>query len=109
MSPRFKTEWYQDARGDAPVHRWLTEELSEGARELAGAAILEILQADGPGVCGTRFAANSATASSSFAWTATPNLGSTPPAEVAGRSRRANYFKARESSTASSVTPTATG
>ena len=55
VSPRFKIEWYQDARGDAPVHRWLTEELSDGARELVGAAILEILQADGPDVCGTRF------------------------------------------------------
>jgi hypothetical protein len=55
VSPRFKIEGYQDARGDAPVHRWLTEERSEGARELVGAAILEVLQADGPGVCGTRF------------------------------------------------------
>ena len=55
MSPRFTIEWYQDARGDAPVHRWLTEELSDEARELVGAAIPEILQADGPDVCGTRF------------------------------------------------------
>jgi putative component of toxin-antitoxin plasmid stabilization module len=33
----------------------LTEELSDEARELVGAAILEILQADGPSACGTRF------------------------------------------------------
>jgi hypothetical protein len=55
VSPKYKIEWYQDAGGDAPVHRWLTEELSDEARELVGAAILEILQADGPDVCGTRF------------------------------------------------------
>ncbi len=55
MSPRYKIEWYQTAAGDAPVHRWLTQELSDEACELVGAAMLEILQADGPEVCGTRF------------------------------------------------------
>jgi hypothetical protein len=55
VAPNYKIEWYQDSGGDAPVHRWLTEELSDEARGLVGAAILEILQADGPDVCGTRF------------------------------------------------------
>lgn len=55
MSPRYKIEWYQTVTGDAPVHRWLTQELSEEACELLGAALLEILQADGPDVCETRF------------------------------------------------------
>ena len=55
MPPRYKIEWYQTAEGDAPVHRWLTQELSDEACELVGAAMLEILQADGPEVCGTRF------------------------------------------------------
>lgn len=55
MPPRFKLEWYVDAEGDAPVCRWLAEELVDAARELIGAATLEVLQADRPGVCGTRF------------------------------------------------------
>ena len=55
VSPKYKIEWYQTAAGDAPVHRWLTQDLSEEARELVGAAVLEILQADGPDVCGSRF------------------------------------------------------
>ncbi len=52
--PPYTIEWYRE--GDyAPVYRWLTEELSEEACELIGAAMLEILQADGPDVCETRF------------------------------------------------------
>ena len=89
MSPKYKIEWYQDAGGDAPVHRWLTEELSDEARGLVGAAILEILQADGPDVCGTRFGRQLARAFSNFAWTATHSLGSMPPADVAGKCQRA--------------------
>jgi len=55
MPPKYKLDWYLTADGDAPVHRWLTEELSEEACELIGAAMLEILQEEGPNVCGTRF------------------------------------------------------
>ena len=51
---KYQIEWYREG-DDAPVYRWLTEELSEQACALVGAAILEILQADGPNVCETRF------------------------------------------------------
>ena len=50
----YQIDWYRDGN-DAPVYRWLTEELSELACELVGAAIREILQAEGPNVCETRF------------------------------------------------------
>src|SRR4051812_19077206 len=55
MPHKHKLDWYRTEGGDAPVHRWLTEELSEEACELIGAAMLEILQAEGSNVCGTRF------------------------------------------------------
>lgn len=55
MPPKYKLDWYLTVDGDAPVHRWLTEDLSEEACELIGAAMLEILQEEGPKVCGTRF------------------------------------------------------
>lgn len=55
VPPKYTIDWFVDSDGDAPVHRWLVETLSDEARELVGAALLEVLQAEGPGVCGTRF------------------------------------------------------
>jgi len=49
-SPPYTLEWYEDANGEAPVLRWLREELSSQKRRALGTAMNEILQWLGPDV-----------------------------------------------------------
>lgn len=51
----YELEFYEDARGDQPVRRWLKEELSPAKRRALGHAMDEILQDLGIAVCGTEF------------------------------------------------------
>jgi hypothetical protein len=51
----YKLEFYEDARGDQPVRRWLTEELSRSQRVALGEAMREQLQERGVGVCATQY------------------------------------------------------
>lgn len=53
--PAFEIEFYEDEHGDAPVLRWLCEELSPRKRRALGAAMNNVLQRLGIGVCGTEF------------------------------------------------------
>jgi hypothetical protein len=52
---RHQLELYEDERGDAPVLRWLREDLSPRKRRALGAAMNNVLQQLGIGVCGTEF------------------------------------------------------
>jgi hypothetical protein len=51
----YQLEFYEDASGDSPVRRWLTEGLTRAQRFALGQAMREQLQAKGVGVCGTAF------------------------------------------------------
>jgi hypothetical protein len=51
----YSLEFYEDARGDKPVLRWIREELTRTQRAALGRAMREVLQERGIGVCGTEF------------------------------------------------------
>ncbi|MFT3914123.1 MAG: hypothetical protein QM704_08390 [Anaeromyxobacteraceae bacterium] len=51
----YEIEFYEDAHGDAPVLRWLREELSPRKRRALGTAMNRVLQELGVGVCNTKF------------------------------------------------------
>jgi hypothetical protein len=51
----YEIEFYEDEHGDAPVLRWLREELSPRKRRALGTAMRRLLQVLGIGVCGTGF------------------------------------------------------
>jgi hypothetical protein len=53
--PAWEIEFYEDERGDQPVRRWLRDELSPRKRRALGAAMRQVLQVVGVGVCGTEF------------------------------------------------------
>jgi putative component of toxin-antitoxin plasmid stabilization module len=53
--PPYRIEFYQDEAGRKPVLRWIKEELTPRKRRVLGAAMNEILQHQGLGVCGTAF------------------------------------------------------
>ena len=53
-SPPYALEWYEED-GEAPVLRWLREELSPQKRRALGTAMNEILQHLGPNVVQTNF------------------------------------------------------
>lgn len=53
--PEYEIEFYEDEHGDAPVLRWLREELSPRKRRALGTAMSRVLQLLGVGVCGTEF------------------------------------------------------
>jgi len=48
-------EFYEDEHGDAPVARWLREELTLPKRQAIGYAMHLVLQRLGVAVCGTEF------------------------------------------------------
>jgi hypothetical protein len=52
---KYEIEFYEDDHGDAPVLLWLREELSPRKRRALGAAMNNVLQVLGVGVCGTEF------------------------------------------------------
>lgn len=51
----FDIEFYEDERGDAPVRRWLREELTLAKRQALGYAMQMVLQELGVAVCGTEY------------------------------------------------------
>jgi hypothetical protein len=51
----YKLEFYEDERGDAPVRRWLREELKLAKRQALGYAMQIVLQRLGVAVCGTEW------------------------------------------------------
>jgi hypothetical protein len=51
----YRLEFYEDERGDAPVRRWLREELTLAKRQALGYAMQVVLQRLGVAVCGTEF------------------------------------------------------
>jgi hypothetical protein len=51
----YELEFYEDENGDAPVLRWLREELTPTKRRALGAAMLRTLQELGIAVCGTEY------------------------------------------------------
>ncbi len=51
----YTLEFYEDERGDAPVRRWLREELTLANRQALGYAMQIVLQRLGVAVCGTEF------------------------------------------------------
>ena len=51
----FRLEFYEDQNGVQPVRRWLMSDLSAEERRTVGAAMREILQQQGIGVCGSGF------------------------------------------------------
>jgi hypothetical protein len=51
----YRIEFYEDEHGNAPVLRWLREELSPRKRRALGTAMHRVLQVLGVGVCGTKF------------------------------------------------------
>jgi hypothetical protein len=51
----YRLEFYEDERGDAPVRRWLREELTLAKRQALGYAMQIVLQRLGVAVCGTEF------------------------------------------------------
>lgn len=52
---RYELEFYEDEHGDAPVLRWLREELTPAKRQALGYAMQVVLQRLGVAVCGTEF------------------------------------------------------
>jgi hypothetical protein len=91
------------------VHRWLTEELSEEACELIGAAMLEILQEEGPNVCGTRFGRQLGDGVFEFRLDGDPQAWIDQARAKRGSCPLAAASEVRRSNTASSVMRTATG
>lgn len=58
MTPRkspYTLIFYTDASGGQPVREWLVAELSAEDRRTVGAALRELLQEQGIGICGTGF------------------------------------------------------
>ena len=53
--PPYTLEWYEEEGGEAPVLRWLREELSAQKKRALGTAMNEILQHLGPDVVETNF------------------------------------------------------
>ena len=53
--PEYELEFYEDEHGDAPVLRWLREELSPRKRRALGTAMNRVLQVLGVGVCDSKF------------------------------------------------------
>ncbi len=53
--PEYDIEFYEDEHGDAPVLRWLREELSPRKRRALGTAMNRVLQVLGVDVCDTKF------------------------------------------------------
>lgn len=51
----YRIEFYEDEHGDAPVRRWLREELTLPKRQALGYAMQVVLQRLGVTVCGTEF------------------------------------------------------
>ncbi len=51
----YRLEFYEDEHGDAPVRRWLREELTLAKRQALGYAMQVALQRLGVAVCGTEF------------------------------------------------------
>jgi hypothetical protein len=51
----YRLEFYEDENGDAPVARWLREELTLPKRQALGYAMQLVLQRLGVAVCGTEF------------------------------------------------------
>jgi hypothetical protein len=51
----YTLEFYEDEHGDAPVRRWLHEELTLAKRQALGYAMQVVLQRLGVAVCGTEF------------------------------------------------------
>jgi Gp49-like protein DUF891 len=51
----YQLEFYTDSYGHQPVRYWLLAELSAQERRTVGAALYQILQQQGVGVCGTAF------------------------------------------------------
>ncbi len=51
----YRIEFYEDEHGDAPVRRWLREELTLPKRQALGYAMQVVLQRLGVAVCGTEF------------------------------------------------------
>jgi hypothetical protein len=51
----YEIEFYEDEHGDAPVLRWLREDLSPRKRRALGTAMRRVLQLLVVGVCGTEF------------------------------------------------------
>jgi putative component of toxin-antitoxin plasmid stabilization module len=54
-APPYQIEFYVDEAGRRPVLKWIKEELTPRKRRVLGAAMNEILQHQGLGVCGTAF------------------------------------------------------
>ena len=54
-TPKYTIEFYEDERGDAPVYRWLTEELDDPEVAVLGMAMRRYLQEMGADVVRTRF------------------------------------------------------
>ncbi|HET7752874.1 MAG TPA: hypothetical protein VFK85_03105 [Anaeromyxobacteraceae bacterium] len=52
---QYEIEFYEDEYGDAPVLRWLREELSSRKRRALGTAMNRVLQVLGIGVCDTKY------------------------------------------------------
>jgi hypothetical protein len=52
---KYEIEFYEDEHGDAPVLRWLREELTPTKRRALGMAMLRTLQELGVAVCGTEY------------------------------------------------------
>jgi len=50
-----RLEFYTDSAGHQPVRHWLVTQLSADERRTVGAALYQILQQQGIGVCGTAF------------------------------------------------------
>lgn len=53
--PPHRLEFYEDPDGNQPVRHWLRYEISPEDRRTIGAAMRQILQQQGIGVCGTSF------------------------------------------------------
>lgn len=53
--PPYRVELFEDEHGDCPVHRWLTEELTEPEAGILGMAMRHYLQELGAAVVETRY------------------------------------------------------
>jgi hypothetical protein len=51
----YTLEFYEDEHGDAPVRRWLRDELTAARRQALGYAMQIVLQRLGVAVCWTEF------------------------------------------------------
>ncbi len=51
----YRLEFYEDTKGHEPVREWIKSELSPADRRTVGAAMRELLEEQGVGVCGTHW------------------------------------------------------